>query len=58
MFTPGGAAATAKEIGTIGDGQAENSEGQIRRFGGFIAFCLAMHPVGRVKTPASPTDGM
>ena len=41
MYTPGGAVATSKGIGTIGDGHSENCEGQVRRFGGFIAFfCL------------------
>ena len=41
MCTPRGAAAAAKGIGTIGDGHSENCEGQVGRFGGFIAFfCL------------------
>ena len=41
MCTPRGVAATAKGIGTIGDGQSEDGDGQVRRFGGFIAFfCL------------------
>ena len=40
-YTPGGAAATAKGIGAIGDGHSENREGQVQRFGGFLAFfCL------------------
>ena len=38
MCTPGGAAATAKGIGTIGDRHSENFEGQGRRFGVFMAF--------------------
>ena len=38
MCTPGGAAATAKGIGTIGDGHSEISEEQVGHFGGFIAF--------------------
>ena len=41
MCTPGGAAAIAKGIGTIGDGHLENCEGQVRLVGGLIAlFCL------------------
>ena len=37
----GGATASAKGIGNIGDGHSENYEGQVRRFGGFMAFfCL------------------
>ena len=37
----GGAAATAKGIGTIGDRHSENYEGQVRHFGGFMALlCL------------------
>ena len=41
MCTPGGAAATAKGIGTIGDGHSENYERQVGRLWGFIAFfCL------------------
>ena len=38
MCTRGGAAATAKGIGTIGDGHSEICAGQVRSFGGFIAF--------------------
>ena len=38
MCTQGGAAATAKGIGTIGNRHSENCEGQVRRFGGFMAF--------------------
>ena len=37
MCAPGGAAATAKGIGTIGDRQSENCGGQVGRFGGFGA---------------------
>ena len=41
MCTPGDSRASAKGIGTIGDGHLENREGQVRHFGGFIAsFCL------------------
>ena len=41
MCAPGGAAATAKGIGTIGDEHSENCEGQVECFGVFIAFfCL------------------
>ena len=41
MCTPEGAAATAEGIGTIKDGYSENCQGQVRHFGGFIAFfCL------------------
>ena len=58
MCTLGGAGATAKGIGTIGDGHSENGEVQVECFGVFIApFLLAIHPLGRVKTPALPTDG-
>ena len=38
MCTSLDAAATAKGIGTIGDGHSENCEGQLQRFAGFIAF--------------------
>ena len=60
MCTPGGAAATAKEIETIGDTHLEKCEGQVRHFGGFIAFffLLKLHPFRRVKTPAVPIDGI
>ena len=44
MCTLGGTAATARGIGSIGDGHSEYSEGQVRRFGGsllfFAFFCL------------------
>ena len=40
MYTPGGAATTAKGIGTIGDGHSENCEGQTRRLGLFACFCV------------------
>ena len=57
MCIPQGAAATAKGIPTIGDGHSENCEGQVRRFGGVYGpFLLAMHLVGRVKTPALLLD--
>ena len=50
MCTPGGAAATAKGIGTIGDGHWDISERQNGRFGVFFClFCLEMHPAARVK---------
>ena len=40
MYTRG-TAANAKGMGTIGDGHSENFDGQVERFGGFIAFfCL------------------
>ena len=59
MCTPRGAAATAKGIGTIGDAHSENCQGQVQRFGGFFCFfLLAMHLVGRVKTPAVLTNGI
>ena len=38
LYTPGGAAATAKRIGTIGDGHSENCEGQVRHFGDLLPF--------------------
>ena len=38
MCTLGGAAPTAKGIGTIGDGPSEFREGQVERLMGFIAF--------------------
>ena len=38
MWAPRGAAATSKAIRTSGDGHSENCEGQVRRFGGFMAF--------------------
>ena len=41
MCTLRGTAATAKEIGTIGDGHSKNYEGRAQRLGGFMAlFCL------------------
>ena len=49
MCTLGGAAATAKGIGTIGDGHYEISEGYVGRFGVFFPFLLVMHPAGTVK---------
>ena len=43
MCTLGGAAATTKGIGTIGDGHPENFEGRVGRFGRFIAvFCIQL----------------
>ena len=57
MCTPAGTAASAKGIGSIGDGHAEHCEGQVRRFGGSLPFffcflLLAMHPAGRMNTSA------
>ena len=39
MCPPGGAATTAKGIGTIGDRHSENCEGQVPRLGLFACFC-------------------
>ena len=36
MCPPGGAAATARGIGSIGDGHSQNCEGQSRRFEGSL----------------------
>ena len=59
MCTPRGATATAEGIWAIVDGHSENCEGQVRRFWGvYCLFLLAMHLVGRVKTPAVPTNGI
>ena len=68
MCTPGGAAATAKGMGTVRDGHSENCEGQVRRFGGFIAFfCLqctqhckqkkAINPPKRPTCPSQFSEG-
>ena len=68
MCTPGGAAATAKGIGTIGYGHSENCEGQVRHFGGLIAFfCLqcwvhckqkkAINPPKRRNGPSQFSEG-
>ena len=47
---PRGHRSDCKGMGTIGEGHSEKCEGQVVRFGEFLAFfCLAMQPVGRVK---------
>ena len=38
VCTPGGAAMTARGIGSIGDGHSEDCEGQVRPFGGSLRF--------------------
>ena len=54
MCTQGGAAATARGIGSIGDGHVEHCEGLVRPFGGSLPFfcshLLAMHVAARVKS--------
>ena len=38
MCTPGGAAATTRGIGSIGDGHSEHCEGQVQHFRGSLPF--------------------
>ena len=55
MCTPGGAAATARGIGSIGDGHSQHREGQVDPLVVIAFFCshlLAMHVARRVKTSA------
>ena len=45
MCTPRGAAATARRLGTIGDGHSEIDEGHVGRFGAFFAFFASLQHI-------------
>ena len=45
MCIPRGAAATAKGLGTIGDGHSEIDDGQVGRFGVFFAFFATLQRI-------------
>ena len=56
--TPQDAAATENRIGSIGDGDSENSKAQVGPFGGLLPFLRILRLADRNKTPALLTEGI